>query len=84
MVLHQMIALFGAVKFTKNADSDKYGYSDHGIGFDANSQFSLPNGEWGKNVFFRVNNSSSVDTDNTKKDILVLAEGQTQGLDDTL
>ena len=27
-------ALFGAVKLTKNADSDKYKYSRCGIGFD--------------------------------------------------
>ena len=26
--------LFGAVKLTKNADTDKYGYSNYGIGFD--------------------------------------------------
>ena len=37
--------LFAAVKLTKNADSDKYGYSGYGIGFDASSQFSLSNGE---------------------------------------
>ena len=27
--------LFGAVKLTKNADSDKYRYSSYDIGFDA-------------------------------------------------
>ena len=26
--------LFGAVTLTKNADTDKYGYSGYGIGFD--------------------------------------------------
>ena len=25
--------LYGVVKWTKNADSDKYGYNDYGIGF---------------------------------------------------
>ena len=34
--------LFGALKFTKNAHPDKYGYSGYDIGFDACSQFSLP------------------------------------------
>ena len=37
--------LFGAVKVTGNADSDKYKYSAYGIGFDACSKFSLPIGE---------------------------------------
>ena len=30
--------LFGAVKLTKNADLDKYGYSGNGIGFDTSLQ----------------------------------------------
>ena len=42
--------LFGAVKLTSNFDPNKYGYSDKDIGFDACSQFSLPNGKKGKNV----------------------------------
>ena len=29
--------LFGALKITKNADPDKYGYSGYRIGFDASS-----------------------------------------------
>ena len=35
--------LFGAVKLTKNADFDKCGYTDYGIGFDACSHFLLLN-----------------------------------------
>ena len=38
------ICLFKVVKSTKNADSDKYGSSGYGIGFDVHSQFSLPDG----------------------------------------
>ena len=53
----------------------------YGIGFDACSQFSLPTGEWGKNVIFNVDNSSSKYKDNRKKDILVLSERPTDGLD---
>ena len=34
--------LFRAVKLTKNADSDKFRYSDYGIGFIACSQILLP------------------------------------------
>ena len=56
--------LFGAVKLTKNADTDKYSYSGYGNGFDANSHFSLSNGKWGKDHFiFEVDNSSSVHAD---------------------
>ena len=31
----QQNSLFGAVKFTKNGDPDKYKNSDYGTGFDA-------------------------------------------------
>ena len=62
------------MKLTKNADADKYGRSGYGTGSDARSQFSL-NGEWGKNVvIFGVNNNLSLQTDNRKKNILVLVE----------
>ena len=69
----------------KNANSDKYGYSSYGIGFDARSQFSLPGGSQGKNVItFGVYNSSPVQGDNKKEDILVLGESPAQGIDDTI
>ena len=46
--------------------------------------FSI-NGKFGKNVIiFGVENSSSMHTDNRKKDILVLDEGSSQGLDYTI
>ena len=41
--------LFGAVTLTKNADIDKYGYSDYGIGFDRRSSFSFPGTGCGQN-----------------------------------
>ena len=60
--------LFGAMKLTKNADPDKHGYSCYGIGFGARSQFSLPNGEWGKNVvIFGVEHRLSLHAGNRKK-----------------
>ena len=34
----------------KIADPDKYGYKAYVIRFDARSQFSLPDGSWGRNV----------------------------------
>ena len=43
--------------------------------------FSLRNFDWGQNaIIFRVNMSSSVHTDNKKKDIFILVKGPTQGL----
>ena len=70
---------------TKNADIDKYGYSDYGIGFDRRSSFSFPGGGFGQNVLiFGVDMSPSAHIDNKKKDILVLGKGQTQVLEHTL
>ena len=61
--------LFGAVKLTKNADSDKNGYSVYWIGFYAYSQFLLPSGEFSKNfVIFDVDSSLSAHAGNRKKD----------------
>ena len=41
---------FGAVKLIKNADFDKYRYSDYGIGFDRHGIFSFPGTGLGTNV----------------------------------
>ena len=66
---------------TKNNDIDKYKYSGYGNGFDREGTFSVGNG-FGRNcVIFGVDMSSSVHIDNKKKDILILGEGPTQGLD---
>ena len=76
-------SLFGAVRLVKIADIDKYKYSGFGIGYDRHGTFSVAN-RFGKNVItFRVDMSSSVHFDNTKKDILILGEGPKGGLDDT-
>ena len=75
--------LFGTVKFTKNADFDKYKYSGYVIGFDVRGAFLFPNGGFAQNVtIFEGDMSSSVHTYNKKKYILVLLEGLTSGLDD--
>ena len=37
---------------TKNFDPNEYGDNGYGIGFDVCLQFSLPIGEWGKDVLF--------------------------------
>ena len=73
--------LIRAVKVTKNADPDKYKYNGYGIRFDSRSQFSWTGGTCGKNVnLLGVDNSSSVHIHNKNKNILVLGEGPTQGL----
>ena len=54
------------------------------LDFDMKGTFLFPTGRFGKNVItFGVDMSSSVHVDNKKKDILILGEGPTQGLDDT-
>ena len=58
-------SLYGVVKLTKNADSDKYGYNDYGIGFHQRSEFLWTHGNWAKNVIILgVDNSSSAHLDN--------------------
>ena len=54
------------------------------IGFDSQSEFLFSDGSYGKNVIiFGADMSSSVHVDNKEKDILILGEGPTQGLDGT-
>ena len=77
--------MFGKVTLTKSADIDKYQYSGYGIGFDRKSCFSFPGDEFGQNVIiFGVDMSSSVHIDNERKDILILGNGPTKGLEHTL
>ena len=77
--------LFGSAKLTRNADLHKYRYSGYGIGFDSRSEISLPESNMRKNVIiFGADMNSSVHIDNKGKDTLILGEGPTQGLDDTI
>ena len=66
----------GAVKLTKNANSGKYLYSGFGTGFDTCWIFLLSDGiGFGKIVIiFGIDNSSSVHSDNRKKNIFVLGK----------
>ena len=76
--------LIGSVKLTKSADPDKYKCSGYSIGFYSCSEFLFKDASMGKNVIiFGADMSSSVHIDNKNKDILILGEGTTQGLDDT-
>ena len=67
-----------------NADLDKYKYTGYGIGFDSHREFLFTDGSFGKNVIICGDDmGSSVYVDHKGKDILILGEGPTQGLDDT-
>ena len=64
--------LFGSVKLTKNADPEKYKYSDYSIGFDSRSEFLFTDGSMGRNVIiFGADKSSSVHADNKNKAALI-------------
>ena len=63
------IALFGAVKLTKNADIETYRYLGYGIGFDGNECFSYASGGTGRNAInFEADMNSSIPVDNKKKE----------------
>ena len=69
---------------SNNANPDKYYYSGYGTGFGSRSLFSYPCFNGGKTVvIFWLSNGSLVYIDEKRKDILVLGEGLTQGLDGT-
>ena len=76
--------LFDAVTLSNNSNTDKYGYSGYGIGFDRRSSLSFPSGGFGQNVLiFGVDMSSSAHIDNKGRDTLVLRKGPIQGLKHT-
>ena len=76
--------LFVSAKLTKNADLNKYNYTGYNIGFDSRSEFLFIDESFEKNaIVFGADMSSLLHVDNKGKDILILGEGPTQGLDDT-
>ena len=68
---------------TINVDIDEHKYSGYSSGFDRKGTFSVGSGLGRNCIIFGVDMSSSVHLDNKKKNILVLAERPTQGLDET-
>ena len=71
--------LFGKIKMTKNADTDKYKYQGHGIRFELSGIFSHPNGGDVKNVvIFGVDMANSKNVNNKTKDVLVSGHGLIQ------
>ena len=76
--------LFGAIKLIKNADADKYKYSEYGIGFNSRSRFSHPSGGDGKNVIiFGADLSTSANANNKLNNALVLGKDFIQGINGT-
>ena len=70
---------------TKNADIDRYKYSEYGVGFDRNGSFSFAGTALDRSVIiFRVDMNSSTNIDNRKKDLLILGKGPAQWLELTL
>ena len=75
---------FGSEKITKNADSDNYKYIGYSIRFDLRSFYLSHENTTRRNIIvFGADMHSSVYIDNKRKDILILGDGPTQGLDDT-
>ena len=65
--------LFGKMKMTKNADTDKCRYHGHAIGFDLTGTFTHSDGRMGKNVIiFGVDMTNSKYANNKVKDVLVI------------
>ena len=69
-------SLFDTVRLTRNADFDKYQYSDYGVGFERKGSFWFSCIGFGQNIIiFRVEMSPSVHVDNKRKYILILGFG---------
>lgn len=70
-------SFFGAVKSTKNADKEKYGYTGYGTGFVVGSKFYFQNEGLGKIiVIFWVDKGLLRYTDHRKKISLSLVKVQ--------
>ena len=76
--------LSGAVKLTKNSDTEKYKYAGYGTEFDSKETFSYPSGGTDVNVvIFGAGMSSSVHANNRAKSTLILGNVFAQGLENT-
>ena len=85
IIRHFKIVYLGAVSWTENADIDRYGYSGYGIRFDRHGSFLFHGTGLGRNIIiFGVDMSSSTKIDSRKKDMLILGNAPTQGLEHSL
>ena len=78
--------LFGAIKITNtsNSDTDKWQYSNYGIGFDSTSSFThLDRGDGKSVIIFGADMSNSRHSTNKTKSVLVLGHGLKQKINDT-
>ena len=65
-------------------DTDKYIYSGCGLAFDSTGQFSHPQGRMARNIIiFGVDLSNSIHASNKTQNILILAHGLTQKVNNT-
>ena len=68
------------INIVKNSDREKYFCSGYRIAFDGKGSWSF-NDDFARNVIiFGIDKSSSSHTDNLKNDFLILAEGDTFGI----
>ena len=76
--------MFGATNIIKNCDKYKYAYSGYGIAFDGLDSMIFVN-DVSRNVkIFGVDNSSSSHADNRQNKFLVLVEGATDDINDSI
>ena len=82
-LLDEKSCLFRATNITKNHDKEKYLYSGYAVAFDRKSLWIF-NKRFARNVIiFRIDNSSSSNTDSLKNDFLTLGEGNTFGMNES-
>ena len=75
--------LFGTVKLVRNAIESKFTYNGRQIAFDGQVSWSFNYGIARNVIIFCVDNTSSSHTNNRKNNFLVLAEGQTDDINDS-
>ena len=76
--------MFGTVKLERNTVKSKFAYNGWGIAFYGEGSWSFHNDFAGNIVIFGVDNSSSSHTDNRKNNFLVLGEGPTSGINNSI
>ena len=75
--------LFVDINLVKYSDKSKYMYSSYRIAFDGAGPWSFGN-YFARNVIFGVNNSSLSRAGNRKNNFLVLGEGSTDDINDSI
>ena len=76
--------LFGRVKLVRNIIKNKFTYNGWGIAFDVEGSWSFGNNFVENVAIFGVDNISSSDIDNRKNNFVVLGEGSTGNINDSI